>query len=252
VLLPTELWLLVLQYLGGCDLKSLTLVASYFKDLCGPGMAGTILLSQQSIADRAPPPLFLKQAHTLKLYNDDFLTCLVVPYASPYKELGEPRPTLINLVLANVVLSHHLFWHLLSIPSIRTLELLTLVVNSADAITSLSTLGYSHAGALRSHRMSAATAGYQLPRLNLDKLVICDLGNELILEVLKHTNDDLRELRLDSGTAGQTAAILGKWKGLKKCGDWTSPPKSLMSPSARLLSLTWYICRAIKDSFQTY
>ena len=213
MLLPTELWLLVLQYLNGRDLKSLSLVASYFKDLSGPGMSGTILLPSQSIAACEPPPLFLKQAHTLKLYNDNFSSCLVAPCATPYKELGELRSTLINLILANVVLPRPLFCHLLSILSIRTLELSTVVVKQVDVVTSPGV--NSFADTLRSRRMSSATTGDRFPWLYLEKLVIRDLGQKLILEVLQHTDQILRELYLDSEVPGQAAAIFGEMERFK-------------------------------------
>ena len=205
MLLPTELWLLVLRYLAGRDLKSLSLVASYFKGISGPGMSGTILLSSQSIRDSEPPPVFLKEAHTLKLFTDNFLTCPVAPYATPYKELGALQSTLINLILANVMLSRHLFCHLLSIPSIRTLELSTVMTSRVGVVTS--PMGSSFTDALRSRRISSATIRDQLPRLHLEKLVIRDLGKELILEVLKHTDQALRELCLDSAAPGQASAI---------------------------------------------
>ena len=165
-------------------------------------MSGTILLSSQSIRDSEPPPVFLKQAHTLKLCNDDFSWCPITPYATPYKELVALQSTLINLILANVILSRRLFCHILSIPSIRTLELSTLRVDGIASPTSNSV-----PDALRSRRMSSTAVGDQLPFLQLEKLIIYDLGQTLILEVLKHTHQALQELSLDSATLGQTSAI---------------------------------------------
>ena len=186
-------------------------------------MSGTIRLSAQSIRDSEPPPVFLKQAQTLKLYNDNFLTCLVAPDATPYKELRELQSILINLILANVILSRHLFCHLLSIPSIRTLELSTLVVLRVDVVTS--PMGNSFTDALRSRRMPSATVGEQLPRLHLEKLVIRDLGQKLILEVLKHTDQALRELYLDSETPGQASAIFRELERFKAVQRLEISPK---------------------------
>jgi hypothetical protein len=64
---------------------------------------------------------------------------------------------------------------------------------------------------LRSRRTSQVTTGdqLQLPRLHLEKLVIRDLGQKLILEVLKHTDQDLRELYLDSEFQARSLQSLG-------------------------------------------
>jgi len=83
----------VLRYLDGRDLKSLSLAARYLKDRSGPKMSSTTLLFSQSITDREPPPVL---AHTLKLCSDNFAMCLATPYATPSKELGALRSTFIT------------------------------------------------------------------------------------------------------------------------------------------------------------
>jgi hypothetical protein len=142
------------------------------------------------------------------------------------------------------------FCHLISFPSLQRLGLSAPVVRPVCVATS--TLANSFANGLSVSLDIPVTAGDQLSRLHLEKLVICDLGQELTLEVLRHMNEDLRELRLDSRTQDGADAISQQMERFKKVRILEIFPKAA---HARLNTSAFphlCMCHTIKDPLQTY